>query len=546
MTGVNDTRFPSVRGAVYGYLAAAFLRAANRGILRDFHDTALRNSVFFSDYGEHIDAVAAALACDPDRWDSLERDYSALFEYTGPSPIPLWKSAYVADSGVLLDGATLAVKREYKKWGLGVRRKERQIPDHVGVMCDFLGFLNATSMDATDERAIQNSLAAQKAFLTEHLGCFYERFCDRLEQSAASAYYKSLARFFRGFVGGEIASPGILETPFPGEAAPETPTPPKSFDGLVLCRPAPEELADEPCSIVPTAGCNNCGGNCVIHAHVQEGCVLRLSTVPRPDDAGEDVLTACVRGSGYRRSFLTAARLRYPMKRVGERGKGVFERITWEEATDVIASRTREIGEKYGPASRYVNIASGVRGIVNGRAIVQRLLALDGGYLGLYNSYSSACAGIVTPYIYGTSTSGSTSDTFADSKLILLWGHNPVESGFGNSTHLDIMRAKDKGVKIIVIDPRFSDTAAAYADEWIGIRPTTDGALADAMAYVIVSENLQDQAFLDAHCIGFDASHMPEDLRDVENYAEHLRGVRDHIPKTPQWAQEITGIPADT
>jgi anaerobic dimethyl sulfoxide reductase subunit A len=73
-----------------------------------------------------------------------------------------------------------------------------------------------------------------------------------------------------------------------------------------------------------------------------------------------------------------------------------------------------------------------------------------------------------------------------------------------------LMEAKARGTRIIVIDPRKSDTAIAAADQWISIRPSTDSALADAMAFVIREKKLYDKDFTDRFCIGFDEAHMPE------------------------------------
>ena len=109
-----------------------------------------------------------------------------------------------------------------------------------------------------------------------------------------------------------------------------------------------------------------------------------------------------------------------------------------------------------------------------------------------------------------------------------------------------VLKVKAAGIPIIVIDPRKNDTAVALNAQWIPIRPATDSALADAMAYVIIKEGLQDQEFLDKCCLGFDAAHMPEGVDPSLNCLSYLMGENDGIPKTPEWGETITGIPADT
>lgn len=102
-------------------------------------------------------------------------------------------------------------------------------------------------------------------------------------------------------------------------------------------------------------------------------------------------------------------------------------------------------------------------------------------------------------------------------------------------------------MRIIVVDPRYTDSAAVLADEWIAPRPGTDTALIAAMAHVMISENLHDQAFLDTYCSGFDEQHMPPGIPPGNSYRSYVMGDgADGTPKTPEWASRITGVPAAT
>ena len=87
---------------------------------------------------------------------------------------------------------------------------------------------------------------------------------------------------------------------------------------------------------------------------------------------------------------------------------------------------------------------------------------------------------------------------------------------------------------------------AAYADQWVPLLPTTDNALMDAMAHVIVSENLHDKAFVDTYCLGFDEDHMPDGVPAGESVVSYLMGKKDGTPKTPEWAERICRVPANT
>ena len=297
--------------------------------------------------------------------------------------------------------------------------------------------------------------------------------------------------------------------------------------------------------IVPTCGCNNCGGRCIIKAHVKNGEIVRITSDTEENPEFPDI-RACVRGRAYRKSFLHPERLKYPMKRVGERGEGKFERISWDEALDIVARETRRIKESYGPEARYISLGSGHAGAVSGIKAMKRLLALDGGYLNNYGDYSNFCTEYVTPYIYGDDLTGNSYECFQDSKLIILWSFNPAESMHGSLTAYYLKLAKEKGAKIIVVDPRYSDTASIFADKWIPIKPSTDGAMLTAMAYVILTEGLLDKKFLDKFCIGFDKKHMPKGYENEESVEDYLLGNRDGIAKTPKWASAICGVDENT
>ena len=303
---------------------------------------------------------------------------------------------------------------------------------------------------------------------------------------------------------------------------------------------------ESPETIISTCSINNCGGRCVIKAHVKDGAVVRVST---DTQAGGNLSTpplrACVRGRNYRSMLYHPDRLKFPMKRVGKRGEGKFERISWNEAIETIAAQIKRIGDTYGPESRYVNYASGQSwGIHGGKNAARKLLALTGGYLNSRNDYSSGAGNVATPYTYGTNNSGSSFDSLLHSKYIILWGQNPSEMIFSTPYREYLMQAKKNGAKIIVIDPRYTDTAIAFADEWIPILPTTDTSMMDAMGYVIVTENIHDQAFLDKFCHGFDEGHMPVGVPRNESLKSYLLGKKDGIPKTPEWAEKICGVPA--
>lgn len=290
---------------------------------------------------------------------------------------------------------------------------------------------------------------------------------------------------------------------------------------------------------------NNCGGRCVLKAHVKAGVVVRISTDDSPDILESPQLRGCLKGRSMRTRIYDPNRLLRPLKRVGQRGEGRFAQVSWDEAIDLIASNLKRTIEAYGNEAVYIMYGTGDCGAVRGRESAQRLMNLLGGYLGYYNTYSAACLEFTAPFITGVRDTSSY-QTLRHSKLILMNGFNPAETVFETNSNYHLARAKDAGARIVVIDPRLSETAATFADEWIPIKPTTDTALFVAMAYVILTEGLQDRAFLDAHCLGFDEEHMPSGVADSLSFSSYLLGKTDSISKTPEWAARITGIPANT
>ena len=311
-------------------------------------------------------------------------------------------------------------------------------------------------------------------------------------------------------------------------------------------RPAEDKVVWGACSV-------NCGSRCALRSHVRDNEVYWVET----DNTGEDVygnhqVRACLRGRSIRRRINHPDRLNYPMKRVGKRGEGKFERITWDEALDTIAGSLKGIVEKYGNEAVYINYSSGIVGGNITRSspsasIIARLMAIYGGFLGQYGTYSTAQIAYAMPYTYGSNEGNSTSD-IENTKLVVMFGNNPAEtrmSGGGITYFLEQARERS-GARMIVIDPRYTDTAAGREDEWIPIRPGTDAALVAGIAWVLINENMVDQPFLDKYCVGYDEKTLPEGAPANGHYKAYILGQGDDgIAKTPQWASAVTGIPAD-
>ena len=215
-------------------------------------------------------------------------------------------------------------------------------------------------------------------------------------------------------------------------------------------------------------------------------------------------------------------RLVEPLKRVGAKGEGRFEPISWEQAISEIAERLQRIIATYGPEAVLPYSYAGTMGVLQGDGMASRFF----NRMGASELAQTICseAGVEGfKYTNGRNT-GIEPQDFAHARLILLWGTNTLTSNM----HLwpFVQQARKQGARVIVIDPARTRTAKA-ADEWLPIRPGTDGALALAMMHVIINENLTDKEYVEKHTVGF--SRLAERVQQFG----------------PNWAAQITGIPAE-
>jgi len=286
---------------------------------------------------------------------------------------------------------------------------------------------------------------------------------------------------------------------------------------------------DKDVKIVNTGCCHDCGGRCVLKAHVKNGQVIRIES-----DTGEDPqIRACMRGRAYRQRLYSPDRLQTPLKRIGEKGEGKFKPISWEEALTEIAAKMHQVKATHGNASILMVASGGNQGMLHGALPVGAMLQGFGGFTRSWGIASYEGAMYASMATYGTIRTGNSREDLLNSKLVIMWGWNPAVTIWDPGTSLMMSRIREKGIRIVAIDPRYSDSAATFADQWIPIRPGTDSAMLIAMAYVILDEELQDQAFIDLHTVG------------IDKYKDYLFGKEDGVHKTPQWAETITGVSAD-
>lgn len=316
---------------------------------------------------------------------------------------------------------------------------------------------------------------------------------------------------------------------------------------------------DNELTTVVTSCAHNCGSRHMLVAHKKGDVIVRLSTDDGRYQAGgefgkdtfeEPQVRACLRGRSYRARLYSQERLLYPMIRTGERGEGKFKRASWDTALDLVAGKMLELKEKYGSTALLDQSYAGASyGVLHKSDQVEGLL---GRFLGMFGCRTSSWS--IPSYegtkfssriTFGTIQDGNEDDAFAYSKLIIMWGWNPAYTFHGGNTFYYMRLAKQKGCKFVLVDPQYTDSAAAYDAWWIPIRPNTDAAMMAGMIHHIFTNNWHDQEFINKFVQGMDAGTMPEWAQGHENFKDYILGKYDNTPKTPEWASQICGVSAD-
>ena len=262
----------------------------------------------------------------------------------------------------------------------------------------------------------------------------------------------------------------------------------------------------------------DCPDTCAFLYQVEDGKLVEVTGDPdHPMTRGG----LCVKLKNFAEHHYNPDRLLYPMKRVGPKGSGQFQRISWDEALAQIKTRWTEIIAQYGAQAIMPHAYLGHQGTLNG------LTAGDAFFnrLGSTVAEKTYCeSGSSTAWIMTVGpTGGLDVESLAYSKYIIVWGMNML------STNLHawpfVLEARKNGAKIVVIDPVRTRTAK-QADWHIPLKPGTDGALALGMMNVIIAENLVDHEYVNKYTLGF----------------EELKARAAEFP--PERVEKITGIPA--
>jgi len=262
--------------------------------------------------------------------------------------------------------------------------------------------------------------------------------------------------------------------------------------------------------------CEMCVWRCGLVAKVKEGRVVKLEGNPdHPHSRGN----LCPRGQSGLINTYDPNRVLTPLIRVGKRGEGKFRKASWEEALDLVASKMQGIKDTYGPEAMVFSSTHNLSQVQ-----FENLLYAYGSPN--YGTQRSLCFNaMITAFLltYGVE---EPSRNYENVEYILMIGRNMMEA-ISTSETSELSHAIDRGAKLVYLDPRYTKTAAK-ATEWIPIRPGTDSAFLLAMINVITKDELADCKFVKKYVVGCD-------------------DIQEEMSKyTPEWAEKITGVPAET
>ena len=355
-------------------------------------------------------------------------------------------------------------------------------------------------------------------------------------------------------------------------------------------------MAEERVTINPCQGWG-CHEHCFIETHTVDGKIVRTQKANLPGFVRVPG-KICQKGVANQRVPYNEDRLLYPLKRVGERGEGKFERISWDQALDEIAGYINDAKEKYGTRSTIVDAF--VCGIPGNSQSVSNILSdrFVNTFSGTKLEYAAMdYANVIAEEIdTGVPTCAGRNVICNANDYVMIWGGNPIGFTRAARTTKLFLDAKERGAKLVHISNMFDNTDAKV-DQWVPIKSATDAALALAMAHVLIRDGYVDEDFLlddtvagllvrtdtgkflraadlvpqydnDWFCV-FDkktgkVQYTPKQLKRHEGYGDleptldcegevegipyktAFRLLREHLEQwTPERQEEITGVPAE-
>ena len=283
----------------------------------------------------------------------------------------------------------------------------------------------------------------------------------------------------------------------------------------------------------------------LIQVVVKNGMILRVESLDAP------TMEASHMALNWDRRVYASDRILYPMVRVDwqpggagdrtTRGEPRYRRVGWDEALDLVAAELSRVKDTYGNEAIFANSVGGwsTKGNFHSKNAQRgRFMNLFGGSTGLQGNESYACWVWSAPHHIGMGyPNHSIKDILEHGNLVIFWSGDPANTtrvGTSTGQHIKwIKELRRKGARVITIDPLYTETAE-LSDQWIAPRPGSDGAIMAAIAHEMIANDLYDKEFIANYTVGFEPFHA------------YVMGTADGQAKTPEWAAEISDVPAET
>lgn len=455
----------------------------------------------FLDLTSGAEVMTAYLKSGPAEklYEELRYDYADLFLNAGPSPVFPYESAIKSGEPVVMQEPVFELREYFRKAGVHVSPNYKDLEEHIAVQMEFLRYVMEKG---------QQDLYLD--FFKNKYSKWVPAFCDQLAAAAPSDgnFYQGLAHFTRGAVMCESLR---IEGFTKGQETTKKMLPAVDSLGLDPGYITLEEgaLDPEPAKTIPTH-CYTCGALCGMKAKLKDGILMGTSGLEGDPKSGGRL---CPKGAAAPKHLYSAYRLKAPLIR--EQGR--FRKATWDEALDMVAGAIKKIEHsKFGfmRGNDWINnITEALFDHLGCPKTTHRPMCDNANRMANEKNLSDK-----RPWI-----------NYQESDYILHFGMNELATSYGQRKTAELRAAVKRGAKLVVFDPRRSETAR-LATEWIPLFPATDGAVAMAMCYVIVKNNLYNKEFVENWTSGF------EELR------KRLLGEEDGVERTPEWAAEISGV----
>lgn len=420
----------------------------------------------------------------------LRHEYADLFLNAGVNPVFPYESVHRSGIPVVQQEPVFALRRLLRSLDLSVDPDFRDLDDHVAV-----------ELDLCAELLEQGRPDAYELFFRDTIQAWVPLFAEQLMNCAEHPWYKDMAALCLACIqNGRDLEPlarGLEQAGFP-------------FASPLL---RPGATPEGPEVEIPTH-CYTCGALCGMKAKVKDGIMVGAAGLPGDPKGGGRL---CPKGGANAKHVNSAYRLKAPLIR--ENGR--FRKAGWDEALDLVATRLAAVPEGKLAYFRGNDFANFVH-----EAFFEHLGCPKGTHRTMCDNANRMAnehnLNDKRPWL-----------NYDESDYIIFFGNNELATSYGQRKTAALKKALDRGARLVVFDPRKSDTAAK-ATEWISLIPGTDGAVAMAMAHVIISEDLYDKDFVRDWTTGFEA------------FRARVLGEEDGMARTPEWAEAISGVSAGT